>query len=61
MSRPAAKGGGFGVALRIARRELRGGIRGFYVFLACLALGAAAISAVGSVRMERLCLFVAIA
>ncbi|MGG7565981.1 ABC transporter permease [Rhodovulum sp. DZ06] len=51
MSRPAAKGAGFGVALKIARRELRGGIRGFYVFLACLALGVAAISAVGSVRM----------
>ncbi|WP_414898641.1 ABC transporter permease [Rhodovulum sp. YEN HP10] len=38
------------VAVRIARRELRGGLRGFYVFLACLALGVAAIAAVGSVR-----------
>ncbi len=38
------------VAGRIARRELRGGIRGFRVFLACLALGVAAIAAVGSVR-----------
>jgi len=38
------------VALRIARRELRGGLRGFWVFLACLALGVAAIAAVGSVR-----------
>ncbi|MBK1635560.1 ABC transporter permease [Rhodovulum adriaticum] len=38
------------VAARIARRELRGGLRGFYVFLACLALGVAAIAAVGSVR-----------
>ncbi|MGM0585534.1 MAG: ABC transporter permease [Pseudomonadota bacterium] len=38
------------VAFRIARRELRGGLRGFGVFLACLALGAAAIAAVGSVR-----------
>ena len=37
-------------ALRIARRELRGGLRGFWVFLACLALGVAAIAAVGSVR-----------
>jgi putative ABC transport system permease protein len=36
-------------ALRIARRELRGGIRGFRVFLACLALGVAAIAAVGSI------------
>ncbi|GAA0291990.1 ABC transporter permease [Rhodovulum strictum] len=38
------------VAVRIARRELRGGLRGFYVFLACLALGVAAIAAVGSIR-----------
>lgn len=38
------------VAARIARRELRGGLRGFWVFLACLALGVAAIAAVGSVR-----------
>jgi putative ABC transport system permease protein len=38
------------VALRIARRDLRGGLRGFRVFLACLALGVAAIAAVGSVR-----------
>ena len=37
-------------ALRIARRELRGGLRGFRVFLLCLALGVAAIAAVGSVR-----------
>ncbi|MEL7025944.1 MAG: FtsX-like permease family protein, partial [Pseudomonadota bacterium] len=40
------------VALRIARRELRGGLRGFWVFLACLALGVAAIAAVGSVRFS---------
>ncbi|CAD0184007.1 lipoprotein releasing system, transmembrane protein, LolC/E family [Ruegeria sp. THAF57] len=38
------------LAARLARRELRGGLRGFQVFLACLALGAAAIAAVGSVR-----------
>ena len=37
-------------AFKIARRELRGGLRGFRVFLACLALGVAAIAAVGSVR-----------
>ncbi len=35
---------------RIARRELRGGLRGFRIFLACLALGVAAIAAIGSVR-----------
>ncbi len=40
------------LAWRLARRELRGGIRsrfrGFRIFLACLALGTAAIAAVGS-------------
>jgi putative ABC transport system permease protein len=36
----------------IARRELRGGLKGFRVFLACLALGVAAIAAVGSVRVS---------
>ena len=39
-----------GIAFRIALRELRGGLRGFWVFLACLALGVGAIAAVGSVR-----------
>ena len=38
------------LALRVALRELRGGLAGFRVFLACLALGVAAIAAVGSVR-----------
>ncbi len=38
------------VALRLALRDLRGGLRGFSVFLICLALGVAAIAAVGSVR-----------
>lgn len=38
------------VAARIARRELAGGIAGFRVFLACLALGVAAIAAVGTVQ-----------
>ncbi len=37
-------------AARFARREMRGGLRGFRLFLACLALGVAAIAAVGSVR-----------
>ena len=27
------------IATRIARRELRGGLRGFRIFLACLLLG----------------------
>lgn len=38
------------VAARFAGRELRGGLRGFRIFLACLALGVAAIAAVGTVR-----------
>jgi putative ABC transport system permease protein len=38
------------IAFRFARRELRGGFRGFAVFLACLTLGVAAIAAVGTVR-----------
>src|SRR5437763_6802068 len=37
-----------GVTWSFARRELRGGLRGFYVFLACIALGVAAIAGVGS-------------
>ena len=36
------------VTLRVALRELRGGVRGFYVFIACLALGVMAIAAVAS-------------
>lgn len=36
------------LALRFAIRELRGGVRGFRIFLACLALGVAAIAAAGS-------------
>ena len=35
-------------ALHLARRELRGGIAGFRIFLACLVLGVAAIAAIGS-------------
>ncbi|MFU8883523.1 MAG: ABC transporter permease [Rhodobacterales bacterium] len=38
------------IAARFAARELRGGLGGFRIFLACLALGVAAIAAVGSVR-----------
>jgi putative ABC transport system permease protein len=34
--------------LRFAWRELRGGLRGFYVFIACIALGCMAIAGVGS-------------
>ncbi len=40
----------FSNAWRLARREIRGGLRGFIVFLSCLALGVATIAAIGSVR-----------
>jgi len=36
------------LSLRFAARELRGGVKGFRIFLACLALGVAAIAAAGS-------------
>ena len=38
------------LVLRLARRELRGGVRGLWIVLACLALGVAAIAAVGTLR-----------
>lgn len=37
-------------AATFARRELRGGLKGFRIFLACLTLGVAAIAGIGSVR-----------
>ena len=37
------------LALRFAWREIRGGLRGFYVFIACIALGVTAIAGIGSV------------
>jgi putative ABC transport system permease protein len=37
------------VSLRLALRELRGGLAGFYVFIACIALGVGAIAGVSSV------------
>jgi putative ABC transport system permease protein len=40
----------FSVAVRLAARELRGGLRGFRIFLACVIMGVAAIAAVGTVR-----------
>lgn len=42
--------GDLGLAFRLARREMRGGIRGFRIFLACLALGVGAIAAIGSLK-----------
>lgn len=42
--------GQLALGLRLARRELRGGIRSLRIVLACLALGVAAIAAVGTLR-----------
>lgn len=38
-----------GLALRFSLREMRGGFSGFFIFLACIALGVAAIGGVNSV------------
>ena len=40
----------FPQAATIARRELRGGLQGFRIFLLCLLLGVAAIAGIGTVR-----------
>lgn len=45
----APRGGTLSLAIRFALRELRSGLRGFYVFIACIALGVMAIAGVGSV------------
>src|SRR5215213_7379111 len=42
-------GGSLPLVLRLALRELRGGLRGFGIFLACIALGVAAIAGVSSI------------
>ncbi len=44
----AGSAAGAGLTLRLALRDLRGGLRGFYVFITCIALGVLAIAAVGS-------------
>jgi putative ABC transport system permease protein len=49
VSEPIACGRAASIPLRYALRELRGGLRGFYVFIACIALGVMAIAGVGSV------------
>src|SRR3712207_6592546 len=43
------RGFGLPLILRLALRELRGGLRGFGTFLACIALGVAAIAGVSSI------------
>ncbi len=40
------------LALKLAWRELRSGLQGFYIFLACLALGVGAIAAIGSLSQS---------
>jgi len=47
---PIANAAAWPLAAKLARRELRGSLRSFRIFLACLALGVAAIAAVGSTR-----------
>ena len=44
----APRRAGMALALRLALRELRAGLRGFYVFIACMALGVAVITGVGA-------------
>src|SRR4051794_40010388 len=45
----AHRGPAASLAMRYALRQLRGGLRGFYVLMACIALGVMAIAGVGSV------------
>jgi putative ABC transport system permease protein len=45
---PPSRAAGAALALRLAWRDLRGGLRGFGVFIACLALGVMTIAAVAS-------------
>ncbi|POR45967.1 ABC transporter permease [Bosea psychrotolerans] len=47
-AQPPSHAAGIALALRLAWRDLRGGLRGFGVFIACLALGVMAIAAVAS-------------
>ncbi len=44
----ASRGRSALLALRLAWRDLRGGLQGFRIFIACIALGVAAIVGVGS-------------
>src|ERR1017187_1655936 len=45
---PGTHESGRWLPLRFALREMRGGLRGFYVFITCIALGSMAIAGVGS-------------
>lgn len=43
---------GWALALKLGLRELRGGLAGFRILIACLAIGTAAIAAVGSISLS---------
>jgi len=49
ISEPLRPGRAASLPIRYALREMRSGLRGFYVFVACIALGVMAIAGVGSV------------
>ena len=48
LASPAIRPSSLALPLRFALRDLRGGLRGFYVFIACIALGVMAIAGVNS-------------
>jgi putative ABC transport system permease protein len=48
LAAPAVTPSRLSIPLRFAIRDLRGGLRGFYVFIACIALGVMAIAGVNS-------------
>ena len=50
--RTSAKGAGLALAFRFALRELRRGLSGFGIFVACIALGVAAIVGVNAVALS---------
>lgn len=52
LSAPALRLPNLRLAFRLALREMRGGLRGFYIFLACIALGTAAIAGVNSLSQS---------
>ncbi len=49
---PQRFGTSIALAFRLALREMRGGLKGFYIFLACIALGTAAIAGVNSLSQS---------
>ncbi|HEY4407098.1 MAG TPA: ABC transporter permease, partial [Xanthobacteraceae bacterium] len=49
MTGRSQRSAGTGLVLRLAARDLRAGLGGFYVFVLCIALGVMAIAGVGSV------------